>query len=54
MAGVEPEELEVATRFMNAMISATVRAGQEAAQDPPPPLARNRCRLRRRFPGPEG
>ena len=37
MAEFTPEELEIATRFMVAMIDATVRAGQEAAQEPAPP-----------------
>lgn len=32
MAQFTPEELEIATRFMTSMIDATVRAGQEAAQ----------------------
>jgi len=31
MEGFTPEELEVATRFLTAMIAATVRAGEEAA-----------------------
>lgn len=31
MEGFTPEELEVATRFLTAMIGATVRAGEEAA-----------------------
>jgi DNA-binding MarR family transcriptional regulator len=34
MAEFTPAELEVATRFMTSMIDATVRAGQEAAQQP--------------------
>ena len=32
-----PEEQELATRFLNAMIDATVRAGKEAAQGAAPP-----------------
>ena len=32
-----PEEQELATRFLTAMIDATVRAGEEAAQESPPP-----------------
>ena len=32
MANFTPEELEIVTRFMNSMIDATVRAGQEAAR----------------------
>jgi DNA-binding MarR family transcriptional regulator len=36
MAQFTPEELEIATRFMTSMIDATVRAGQEAAQQAPP------------------
>ena len=32
MASFTPEELEIAARFMAAMIEATVRAGQEASQ----------------------
>ncbi|BCW68591.1 transcriptional regulator [Arthrobacter sp. NicSoilB4] len=39
MAQFTPEELEIATRFMTSMIDATVRAGQEAAQQPVPPPA---------------
>ncbi|MCU1531093.1 MAG: MarR family transcriptional regulator [Arthrobacter sp.] len=35
MAGFAPEELEIATRFMNSMIEATVRAAQEAAEPQP-------------------
>jgi DNA-binding MarR family transcriptional regulator len=31
-----PEELEIVTRFMNSMIEATVRAGEEAARGPGP------------------
>ncbi|GAA2138283.1 MarR family winged helix-turn-helix transcriptional regulator [Arthrobacter humicola] len=31
-----PEELEIVTRFMNSMIEATVRAGEEAARGPAP------------------
>jgi DNA-binding MarR family transcriptional regulator len=37
MAEFTPEELDIATRFMSSMIEATVRAGQEAAQQPSPP-----------------
>ncbi|MET3812083.1 MarR family transcriptional regulator [Arthrobacter sp. UYEF3] len=33
MQDFSPEELAVATRFMSAMIEATVRAGEEAARD---------------------
>ena len=36
MAEFTPEELEIATRFMTSMIEATVRAGQEAAQQTAP------------------
>jgi DNA-binding MarR family transcriptional regulator len=39
MAEFTPEELEIATRFMTSMINATVRAGQEAAQQVPSPAA---------------
>ena len=35
MAEFTPEELEIATRFMNSMIDATVRAGQEASGESP-------------------
>ncbi|MEQ4520413.1 MarR family transcriptional regulator [Pseudarthrobacter sp. B907] len=34
LAGFTAEELELATRFMHAMIDATVRAGEEAALPP--------------------
>lgn len=34
MAGFSAEELETVTRFMNSMIDATVRAGQEASGKP--------------------
>jgi DNA-binding MarR family transcriptional regulator len=37
LAGFTPEELEIATRFMNSMIEATIRAGEEAARDDTPP-----------------
>lgn len=33
VAQFSPEELEIATRFMTAMIEATVKAGQDAAAD---------------------
>ena len=36
MAQFTAEELEIATRFMTSMIDATVRAGQEAAQQTAP------------------
>ena len=36
MEGFTPEELEIVTRFMNSMIDATVRAGEEAARGPAP------------------
>jgi DNA-binding MarR family transcriptional regulator len=36
LAGFTPEELEIATRFMNSMIEATIRAGEEAARDDVP------------------
>lgn len=36
MAQFTPEELDIATRFMTSMIDATVRAGQEAAQQTAP------------------
>lgn len=39
MAQFTPEELEIATRFMTSMIDATVRAGQEAAQQSAAPPA---------------
>jgi len=39
LADFTPEELELATRFMNAMIEATVRAGREAAEQPGPVAA---------------
>ncbi|MGX9899541.1 MarR family winged helix-turn-helix transcriptional regulator [Arthrobacter sp. SA17] len=35
LSGFSPEELEVATRFMNSMIEATVSAGKEAAAQEP-------------------
>jgi hypothetical protein len=34
MESFTPEELEIVTRFMNSMIDATVRAGEEAASGP--------------------
>lgn len=37
MAEFTPEELEVATRFITSMTEATMRAGQEAAQQAAPP-----------------
>lgn len=41
MAGFSPAELELATRFMAAMIEATITARQEASGGtPPPPPAR--------------
>ncbi|QDW31026.1 MarR family transcriptional regulator [Arthrobacter sp. KBS0702] len=39
LADFTPQELELATRFMTSMIDATVRAGQEAAQQAAPPPA---------------
>jgi DNA-binding MarR family transcriptional regulator len=36
MENFTPEELEIVTRFMNSMIEATVRAGEEAARGPGP------------------
>jgi DNA-binding MarR family transcriptional regulator len=39
MADFTPDELLVATRFLNAMIEATVRAGEEAAQGTRPPTS---------------
>jgi len=39
LADFTPEELELATRFMNAMIEATVKAGREAAEQPGPVAA---------------
>ena len=36
MENFTPEELEIVTRFMNSMIDATVRAGEEAARGPAP------------------
>jgi DNA-binding MarR family transcriptional regulator len=39
MAQFTAAELEIATRFMTSMIDATVRAGQEAAQQPSPQLS---------------
>ena len=36
MESFTPEELGVVTRFMNSMIDATVRAGEEAARGPNP------------------
>jgi len=39
MANFTPEELEIVTRFMNSMIDATVRAGEEAARGPGPEQA---------------
>jgi len=37
MQDFTPDELLVATRFLNAMIEATVRAAEEAAQGSVPP-----------------
>jgi hypothetical protein len=43
MAGFSPEELELVTRFMTAMVEATIAARQEASGEgpassvPPPP-----------------
>jgi hypothetical protein len=45
MAEFTADELLVATRFLNAMIEATVRAGEEAARGPLPQVARNSCRF---------
>lgn len=42
MAGFTPAELETATRFITAMIDATVKAGQEAAAPPAGPPDKNR------------
>jgi hypothetical protein len=35
MAGFSVDELETVTRFMNSMIDATIRAGQEASGKAP-------------------